>query len=119
MKTPATQSPIRSMCALRSRTINRFKQSPKKTSTLSSGKTSPKSSGKSSPGKLAFTKVADVQGSKPYTPQRYVNAKTGTLMIVKKPEFKHLSLYRALLRSMSETKLRTGSTIKRDPSLAM
>ena len=40
-------------------------------------------------------------------------------MIVKKPQFKHLSLYRALLRSMSATPLRCGSTIKRDPSMSL
>ena len=113
MKTQ-TKLPTRSMCALRSRTINRFKASPKK----SSGKASPTPSGKTSPARsLTFTPVAALPGSKPWTPQRYVNKATGTTMIVKKPQFKHLSFYRALLRSMSETKLRTGSTIKRDPAV--
>ena len=107
MKQP---TPTRSMCALRSRTINRFKPSPKQSPKKSIGKSSPNKS-------LTFTPVASPPGSKPTTPLRYINAATGTTMIVKQPKYKHLSYYRALLRCMNETKLRTGSTIKRDPSL--
>ena len=90
--------PIRSMCSLRSRTINRFK-----TSKIASPMKS-----------LTFTAVS-VPNSKPSSPQRYINAATGTVMIVKNPKFKHLSYYRALLRSMNETKLRCGTIIKHEP----
>ena len=109
----AKSSPKRSMLSLKSRTINRFKQN-KKLSAASSGKSSP-----TSLSKLVFTPLALPSNSRPSTPSRYFNAKTGTMMIVKKPQFKHLSLYRALLRSMTATPLRYGSMIQRDPSMSI
>ena len=88
------KTPTRSMCSLRSRTINRFKQSPKKpsakTSPKSSGKVTPlakgskQSSGRSSP-KLTFTPLKALPHSKPYSPTRYINKASGTMMIMKKP----------------------------------
>ena len=65
-------SPKRSMLMLKSRTLNRFKQI-KKSSAASSGKSSP-----SCQRKLVFSPIATPADSKPYTPSRFYNAKTGT-----------------------------------------
>ena len=102
-------SPVRSMLRLRSRTINKFKtfvkESPRKKAvpaTETPVKASPKSK------TIRFSPIKSTASSKPMSPSRLINKKTGAICLVKKANNKY-SYFKHLLRSLNKVQMRNGS----------